>query len=177
MCYPWYKYFVYVVSVTSLQFLMYKLRATYGEASKTNRVSRVRGPCWIVLTVERPPSSAAAESNSKVNSTKEPWFQGRMNRAVADDQLFKSQRLDGTFLVRESDAISVRQDPVYMLSILYNGSCYHLEIARRQDGKYALGGIRGEKAFKTSEKLVDHYGKKNVDLEGSGHTKWKYYLD
>ena len=146
-------------------------------ARQAKRIASAEYEDWIVLTVERPPSSAAAESNSKVNTRQEPWFQGRMNRAVADDQLFKSQRLDGTFLVRESDAISVRQDPVYMLSVLYNGSCYHLEIARRQDGKYALGGIRGGKAFKTLEKLVDHYGKKNVDLEGGGRTKLKYYLD
>lgn len=100
-----------------------------------------------------------------------------MSRAVAEDQLSKSHRFDGTFLLRESDAIPVKQDPVYVLTVMLDGASHHMEVVKREDGKYALAGIRGAKAFKTLDKLVAHYQKKKVELDGGGRTKLKYYLD
>ena len=127
---------------------------------------------WLVLTFERPPEAPDSRSGEE-----KPWFQGRMSRAVAEDQLSKSHRFDGTFLLRESDAVSVQRDPVYVLSVMQDGTSHHMEVVKREDGKYALAGIRGAKAFKTLEKLVAHYRKKKVELEGGGRTKLKYYLD
>ena len=146
-------------------------------ASSAGGVSSTEYEDWLVLTFERPPEAAGSIASSEEKLTKRPWFQGRMSRAVADDRLSQSQRFDGTFLMRESDAVSVRNDPVYVMSVMHDGTSHHMEVVQREDGKYALGGVRGAKAFKTLDKLVAHYRKKNMDLDGGGRTKLKYYLD
>lgn len=105
-----------------------------------------------------------------------PWYQGRMNRSVAEDYLSKSGRFDGTFIVRESDAISVRQDPVYMVSVLNDGVTHHVEVEKKANGKYGIAGIEGAKTFKSLKKLVEYYQKKPMDLEGGGKAKLKYSM-
>lgn len=125
---------------------------------------------WMVLTQKRP---------GEDQLSKWRWYKGRMNRAVAEEYLAQSLRLDGTFLVRESDAVEVRYDPVYVISVLQGGTTYHVEIETREDRKYALAHIRGAraKAYKTMDKLVSHYQKKPIDLEGGGSVKLKYVLE
>ena len=100
-----------------------------------------------------------------------------MNRHVAEDVLSKSGKLDGTFLVRESDSVSVRRDPVFVISVMDKGRVHHMPVVQREDGKYTLADIRGAKAFKSLEKMVNHYRGKTVDLEGGGSTKLKYFME
>lgn len=100
-----------------------------------------------------------------------------MNRSVAEDHLSKSVRFDGTFIVRESDAISVHRPPVYIISVLNGGETHHVEVEKRDDGRYALAYIQGSKTFKSLKKLVEHYRSKPLDLEGGGKTKLKYTLE
>ncbi len=126
---------------------------------------------WLVVSEERPGASEDPMS-------KWPWYKERMNRAVAENFLTKSLRLDGTFLVRESDALSVRAEPVYMISVLFGGTVHHVEIVKAEDEKYSLAHVGGKlKHFKTLDKLVSHYQKKALDLEGGGSTKLKYILN
>ena len=106
-----------------------------------------------------------------------PWYHGRMNRSVAEDFLSKSARFDGTFVVRESDAISVKRDPIYVISVMNDGETHHVEVEKRRNGKYAVAGVEGAKTFKTLKKLVEHYRGKPMDLEGGGKTKLKYMLE
>ncbi len=124
---------------------------------------------WLVVTEVR---------RGEDPLSKWPWYKGRMSRAVAEDYLSKSLRIDGTFLVRESDALTVRSDPVYMISVLQDGTTHHVEIETMADG-YALALVRGRrvKSYKTLNKLVAHYQKKPIDLEGGGSTKLKYILE
>ena len=125
---------------------------------------------WTIVSEERPGEDPLSRW---------PWYKGRVNREVAEDYLSKSLQLDGTFLVRESDALSVRRDPVYVISVLHSGTTHHVEIEKRENGKYALAhvGGAGSKGYKTLEKLVSHYQKKPIDLEGGGRTKLKYILE
>ena len=106
-----------------------------------------------------------------------PWYHGRMNRSVAEDFLTKSSRFDGTFVVRESDAVSVRREPVYVISVMNNGETHHVEVEKKPNGKYAVANLEGAKTFKTLKKLVEHYSSKPMDLEGGGKTKLKYMLE
>ncbi len=128
---------------------------------------------WVVITEERPTSTQTPEIRDKDL----PWFTGRMNRSIAEDRLTKSARFDGTFLVRESDALSVHTDPVYMISVLLNGSTHHVEVSKLPNGKYALANVRNAKEFKSIKKLIKHYRNKPLDLEDGGRTKLKYFLD
>lgn len=125
---------------------------------------------WVVITEERP-------EQSPVLKQKWRWYQGRMNRHVAEDVLCTSGRLDGTFLVRESDSVSVRREPVFVISVMDKGQVHHLPVMQREDGKYTLADVRGAKAFKTMEKMINHYQGKPVDLEGGGSTKLKYFME
>ena len=128
---------------------------------------------WVVITEERPTATESPELKEK----KPTWYLGRMNRSVAEDRLSKSAQFDGTFLVRESDALSVRREPIYMISVLLRGETHHVEVEKRSNGKYALANIHRAKEYKTLEKLVKHYRSKAMDLEGGGTTKLKYFLD
>ena len=131
---------------------------------------------WLVVTEERPPQSELAQETTELKH-KAPWFQGRMNRNVAEECLSKSAQFDGTFLVRESDALSVRRDPVYVISVTYNGETHHVEVEKRPNGKYAIANLRGAKEYKSLDKLIKHYRGKPIDLEGGGHTKLKYFME
>lgn len=125
---------------------------------------------WLVVSEVRP------EADPEVKPDEWPWYHGRMNRSVAEDFLSKSARFDGTFIVRESDAISVQRDPIYVVSVLNSGETHHVEVEKRPNGKYALAGIQGGKTFKNLKKLVEHYGGRPMDLDGGGKTKLKYLL-
>ncbi len=123
----------------------------------------------LVVTEERPGEDPMS---------KWPWYKERMSRAVAEYNLTKSLRLDGTFLVRESDALSVRTDPVYMISVLFGGTVHHVEIVKAENEKYSLAHVGGNfKHFKNLDKFVSHYQRKALDLEGGGSTKLKYILN
>lgn len=126
---------------------------------------------WLIV------SEVRNEVDPAIKTEEWPWYQGRMNRSVAENQLSKSARFDGTFMVRESDAISVDRQPVYMISVLKDGETHHVEVTKRPDGKYAIAGLQGAKAFKSLKKLVNHYAKKPLDLDGGGKTKLKYVLE
>lgn len=126
---------------------------------------------WLVV------SEARIEEDPKIKKDKWSWYQGRMNRSVAEDNLSKSARFDGTFLVRESDALSVKQDPIYVISVLKDGETHHVEVEKRENGRYALAYIEGSRTFKSLKKLVEHYSSKPLDLEGGGNTKLKYTMD
>ena len=128
---------------------------------------------WVVITEERD----AEDENPDIRDHDLPWYRGRMNRSVAEDHLSTSQRFDGTFIVRESDAISMHREPVYMISVLLNGETHHVEVEKRPDGKYALAHVRGAKGYKSLKKLIKHYQGKPLDLEGGGRIKLKYYLE
>lgn len=125
---------------------------------------------WIVVTEER-------LDNPDIEDKDLPWFWGRLERHVAEDQLSKSPQLDGTFLVRESDAIKIEREPVYMISVLLNGETHHVEIKKRSNGKFTLAMVSGAKEFKSLDKLVRHYRNKPLDLEGGGQTKLKYFVE
>ena len=127
---------------------------------------------WLVVSEVRKED----DEDPKIKKDRWPWYHGRMNRSVAEDHLSQSERFDGTFIVRESDAIPVRDDPVYVLSVMSNGETHHMEVDKREDGKYVLAGVKGGKAFKTLKKLVEHYRDKPLDLSGGGKTKLKYML-
>ena len=99
-----------------------------------------------------------------------------MSRVEAEQILTSSQRFDGLFVIRESDAPRQLEGPIYVLSLWNNERVYHLEINRREDGKYTLIEIPGSPAFKSVEKLISHYQRKCVDLEGGGSVKLKYFL-
>ncbi len=147
-----------------------------GEERQNGRADHQQFHCdnyedWLVVSEVR-----TEEKDAQVKSGEWPWYYGRMNRSVAEDHLSKSARFDGTFIVRESDAISVQREPVYMVSVLNNGATHHMEVEKRSNGKYALQGIKGGKAFKSLKKLVDHYTSKPMDLDGGGKTKLKYML-
>jgi hypothetical protein len=129
---------------------------------------------WLVVSEVR----READKDPKVKPHDEwPWYHGRMNRSVAEDFLSKSARFDGTFIVRESDAISVRRDPVYVVSVMNDGVPHHVEVDKREDGRYVLAGVEGGKSFKSLKKLVVYYSKKPMDLEGGGKAKLKYLLE
>lgn len=128
---------------------------------------------WLVVSEVRKKS----EEDPKVKSDEWPWYHGRMNRSVAEDFLSKSARFDGTFVVRESDAISVHREPVYVVSVLNDGVTHHVEVEKRPNGKYALASVQGGKSFKSLKKLVEYYRGKPLDLEGGGQTKLKYLLE
>ncbi len=128
---------------------------------------------WVVITEERPMSTESPEIRDKSL----PWYRGRMNRSIAEDRLSKSARFDGTFLVRESDALSVHREPVYMISVLLNGSTHHVEVSKLPNGKFAVANVRNAKQFKSIKKLVKHYQSKPLDLEEGGRIKLKYFLD
>lgn len=126
---------------------------------------------WLVVSEMR----KEAQEDPKVKPDEWPWYQGRMNRSVAEDFLSKSARFDGTFIVRESDAISVKRDPIYVVSVMNDGVTHHVEVEKRPNGKYALANIQGGKTFKTLKKLVEYYRSRPMDLEGGGKTKLKYF--
>ena len=128
---------------------------------------------YVVINEERD----SENENPDIKDKDLPWFRGRMNRSVAEEHLSKSARFDGTFLVRESDAISIHREPVYMISVLLNGETHHVEIEKRPDGKYALANVRGAKGYKSLKKLIKHYQGKPLDLEGGGRMKLKYFLE
>ncbi len=128
---------------------------------------------WLVITEDRPKST----EDPQIRDKDLPWYGGRMNRSIAEDRLSKSARFDGTFLVRESDALSVRREPVYMISVLLNGETHHVEVIKLSNGKYALANVENSKEFKSIKKLIKHYRNKPLDLEGGGRTKLKYFLD
>lgn len=128
---------------------------------------------WLVVSETR----KEEDEDPKIKRDRWPWYQGRMNRSVAEDFLSKSARFDGTFVVRESDAISVRRDPVYVISVLNNGVTHHVEVEKKPNGKYALAYVENAKTFKTLKKLVQYYSNKPLDLEGGGKTKLKYMLE
>ena len=126
-----------------------------------------------MVTEERPATLESPELNEK----KPTWYQGRMNRSIAEERLSQSAKFDGTFLVRESDALSVRREPVYMISVMFRGETHHVEVEKRSNGKYALANIHRAKEYKSLDKLVKHYRSKAMDLEGGGTTKLKYFLE
>ena len=128
---------------------------------------------WLVITEERD----SEDVNPDIRDHDLPWYRGRMNRSVAEDHLSRSQRFDGTFIVRESDAISIHREPIYMISVLLNGETHHVEVEKRPDGKYALANVRGAKGYKSLKKLIKHYQGKPLDLEGGGRIKLKYFLE
>ena len=128
---------------------------------------------WLVVSELR--HSDEEEPDQK--REKWPWYQGRMNRSVAEDTLSKSAKFDGTFLVRESDALRVDQEPVYLISVLKDGVTHHVEVEKLPNGKYRMANVEGAKTFKSLKKLVNHYASKPLDLEGGGNTKLKYTLD
>jgi len=128
---------------------------------------------WIIVTEERD----ASQQNPELRDKDHPWYKGRIARSLAEDKLSKSARFDGTFLVRESDALSVRSEPVYLISVMLDGSTHHVEIEKTPHGKYTLRNVVGAKEFKTLDKLVKHYRGKQLDLEGGGRIKLKYYLE
>ena len=139
-----------------------------GESEANDRqYSCVEYQDWLVVNEER-------KEDPKIKDT---WFHGRMNRSVAEEQLSKSARFDGTFIVRESDAISVDREPTYVISVLTNGETHHVEVVKREDGKYELAYIKGGKTFKSLKKLVEYYRGKVMELEGGGKTKLKYTLE
>ena len=125
---------------------------------------------YVIITEER-------DSEDEQLENKQPWYQGRMNHSVAEDYLSRSARLDGTFIVRESDAISMHREPVYMISVLLNGETHHVEVEKRPDGKYALAHVRGAKGYKSLKQLVKHYQSKPLDLEGGGRITLRYILE
>ncbi len=127
---------------------------------------------WCLVTEVR-----KQEDEDPLVKSKWTWYHGRVNRAVAEDQLSKSARFDGTFIVRESDAIAAASDPVYVISVLSGGETYHVEVEKREDGKYQLALIRGAKTFKTLKKLIEYYERKPLDLEGGGKIKLRYTLE
>lgn len=127
---------------------------------------------WLVVSEVR-----KEKEDPQVKPEEWPWYHGRMNRSVAEDFLSKSARFDGTFIVRESDAISVKRDPIYVVSVLNEGVTHHIEVEKRSNGKYALASIQGGKTFKTLKKLVQYYSGRPMDLEGGGKTKLKYLLE
>ena len=128
---------------------------------------------WLVVSEKR----KEEDEDPQIKREEWPWYHGRMNRSVAEDFLSKSARFDGTFVVRESDAISVERDPIYVISVLSNGETHHVQVEKRSNGKYALAYIQGAKTFKSLKKLVEHYRGKPLDLEGGGKTKLKYILE
>ena len=128
---------------------------------------------WLVVSETR----REEDEDPKIQRAKLPWYQGRMNRSVAEDHLSKSARFDGTFIVRESDAIPVDREAIYIISVLRDGETHHVEVEKKSNGKYALAYIEGAKTFKSLKKLVEHYRSKPMDLEGGGAIKLKYTLD
>lgn len=128
---------------------------------------------WLVVSELR----TTDEEEPDQKRERWPWYQGRMNRAVAEDNLAQSARFDGTFLVRESDALPVNRDPVYIISVLKDGVTHHVEVEKLPSGKYRLAQVENGKTFKSLKKLVSYYNSKPVDLEGGGSTKLKYMLE
>ncbi len=128
---------------------------------------------WLVVSELR----ATDEEEADAKRDRWPWYQGRMNRSVAEDNLGKSAKFDGTFLVRESDALPVKQEPIYVISVLKDGVTHHVEVERLPNGRYRIAFVEGAKTFKSLKKLVNHYTSKPMDLEGGGSTKLKYTLD
>lgn len=132
---------------------------------------------WLVVSETRQESDQDPKIRRDLDRHSMPWYHGRMNRSVAENQLSKSVRFDGTFIVRESDAIAVKRDPVYIISVLNNGETHHVEVEKKPDGKYGLAYIEGAKKFKSLKKLVEYYRGKPLDLEGGGKTKLKYAIE
>lgn len=132
---------------------------------------------WLVVSEMRQEVDQDPKIQRDMDRDRMPWYHGRMNRSVAEDHLSKSVRFDGTFIVRESDAVSVKRDPVYIISVLNNGETHHVEVEKRPDGKYTLAYIEGAKKFKSLKKLIEYYRGKPLDLEGGGKTKLKYALE
>lgn len=125
------------------------------------------GSSFVSSTQPQPP---------KGSPVKEKYYHGRMSRVRAERLLLNSQKFDGQFLIRESDAPLPSEGPTYILSLWYSERVHHLEIGRREDGKHTLVEIPDSPAFKSVEKLITHYQHKYLDLEGGGRVKLKYYL-
>lgn len=132
---------------------------------------------WLVVSEARKDVDEDPKIQRDLDRHSMPWYHGRMNRSVAENQLSQSVRFDGTFIVRESDAISVKSEAVYIISVLNNGESHHVEVEKRPDGKYTLAFIDGAKKFKSLKKLVEYYQGKPLDLEGGGKTKLKYAIE
>ena len=99
-----------------------------------------------------------------------------MSRVRAEQLLLNSQKFDGEFLIRESDAPLLSEGPTYIISLWHSERVHHVEIGRREDGKHTLIEIPGSPAFRSVDKLITHYQHKHMDLEGGGRVKLKYYL-
>lgn len=107
---------------------------------------------------------------------KEPYYSGRISARKSEDLLKHTQRLDGTFLIRDSDISTPDRNPDFILSLMRDGVVYHLDIVRAHDKKYSLSNIPSAKSFRSVAKLVSYYQSKPVDLAGGGSVLLKYYL-
>ena len=108
--------------------------------------------------------------------SKEPYYCGRISTRKAEDQLKHTQRLDGTFLIRDCEVVGEDGKTDFVLSMMKDGVVYHLDINRGEGSKYFLGDIPSAKSFSSVAKLVAYYQKKTIDLAGGGSVLLKYYL-
>ena len=162
----------------------------YGSASlrrhidghQYSRQSQTRGSQLSTHTGEsyQPSSKRNAESCAKQKPPKgaprkEPYYCGRLSTRKAEDQLNNTQKLDGTFIIRDCEVLSDR-DHGFVLSVMREGEVYHLDINRGQNKKYTLGDVLSAKSFSSVAKLVNYYQSKPIDLPGGGSVKLQYYL-
>ena len=108
--------------------------------------------------------------------SKEPYYSGKISTRKAEDLLKHTQRLDGTFLIRDCEIRAPDGNPDFVLSMMRDGIVYHLDIYRGQDKKYSLGDMPSAKSFGSVAKLVSYYQSKPIDLTGGGSVLLKYYL-
>ena len=127
-------------------------------------------------SLRRNQESSATSKPKKGAPGKEPYYRGRISTRKAEDFLKHTQRLDGTFLVRDPEISTADRKPDFILSLMRDGVVYHLDIIRAHDKKYSLSNAPSAKSFRSVAKLVSYYQSKPIDLAGGGSVLLKYYV-
>ena len=153
------------------------------DGHQYSRQSRTRGSQLSTHTGEayQPSSKRNAESSAekkppKGAPSKEPYYCGSLSKMEAEDELNNSERLDGTFIIRDCEVLGSDRNHGFVLSVMREGKVYHLNINRGQNKKYTLGYVLSAKSFSSVAELVNYYLLKPIDLPGGGSVKLHYYL-
>ncbi|XP_071396261.1 growth factor receptor-bound protein 2-like isoform X1 [Centroberyx affinis] len=130
-------------------------------ATADDEMSFKRGTVLKVLSEDCDQNWYKAEQNGKeglipknyITVKPHGWFHGKIRRAKAEELLNK-QRLDGAFLIRESE--STPGD--FSLSVKYGSDVQHFKILRDGSGKYFLWVVK----FNSLNQLVEYHRTSSV---------------
>jgi len=113
--------------------------------------------------INRSPLPATPDSKPADPLKQFPWFQGPLDKKVAENALTSFSK-QGAFIVRNSS-----KDPnSYSMSLFHKGKVKHLRMPQ-VDNKFVLGDS-GKVRFSTITELVEYYSQHTVDLKTGGST-------